>query len=91
MKVFRGKLESSCLSIDVSICVQNTSVCQSTGEGIKSHLVTALVLIGEIAGYQLFLFAPAISFKRPLWQSLDLFCKRSVYLCVLIHFQMTKF
>ena len=26
-----------------SICVQNTSVCQSAGGGIKSHLVTALV------------------------------------------------
>ena len=26
-----------------SVCVQNTSVCQSAGGGIKSHLVTALV------------------------------------------------
>ena len=47
MKVFRGKLESACLSIHVSMCqsvyVQNTSVRQSAGEGIKSHLVTALV------------------------------------------------
>ena len=45
MKVFRGKLESACLSIHVSVCqsVQNTSVCQSAGRGIKSHLVTALV------------------------------------------------
>ena len=47
MKVFRGKLESACLSIHVSvyqsICVQNTSVCQRAGGGIKSHLVTALV------------------------------------------------
>ena len=49
MEVFRGKLESACLSIHVSICqsvcVQNTSVCQSPGGGIicKSHLVTALV------------------------------------------------
>ena len=47
MKAFRGKLESACLSIHVSMCqsacVQNTSVCQSTGGGIKSHLVTALV------------------------------------------------
>ena len=46
MKVFRGKLESACLSIHVSVCqsvcVQNTSVCQSAGGGIKSHLVTAL-------------------------------------------------
>ena len=27
-----------------SICVQNTSVCQSTGGDIKSHLVTTLVV-----------------------------------------------
>ena len=49
MKVFRGKLESACLSIHVSVCqsvvVQNTSVFQSTGGVIKSHLVTALVVI----------------------------------------------
>ena len=44
MKVFRGKLESACLSIHVFVCVQNTSVCQSAGGGIKSHLVTAQVL-----------------------------------------------
>ena len=52
MKVFRGKLESACLSVHPcvclslyqSICVQNTSVCQSAGWGIKSHLVTALVI-----------------------------------------------
>ena len=31
------------LCIHVSICVQNTSFCQSAGRGIKSHLVTALV------------------------------------------------
>ena len=31
-----------CVPIRVSICVQNISVCQSTGRGIKSHLVTAL-------------------------------------------------
>ena len=37
--VFGGKLESACLSI----CVENTSFCQSSGEGIKSHLMTALV------------------------------------------------
>ena len=47
MKVFRGKLESACLSIHVSacqsVCVQNTSVCQSAGGRITSHLVTALV------------------------------------------------
>ena len=43
MKAFRGKQESACLSIHVSVCVLNTSVCQSAGGGIKSHLVTALV------------------------------------------------
>ena len=47
MKVFRGKLESACLSIHVYVCpfvcVQNTSVFQSTGRAIKSCLVTALV------------------------------------------------
>ena len=43
MKVFRGKLESACLSVCLSVCVQNTSVCQSASGGIKSHLVTALV------------------------------------------------
>ena len=51
MKVFRGKLESACLSIHVSvcqsICVQNTSVCQSAGGGIKSHLMTALVFLQQ--------------------------------------------
>ena len=50
MKVFRGKLESACLSIHLSVCqslcVQNTTVCQSAAGDIKSHLVTALVLIG---------------------------------------------
>ena len=43
MNVFRGKLESACLSVCLSVCVQNTSVCQSASGGIKSHLVTALV------------------------------------------------
>ena len=43
MKIFRGKLESACLSMCLSVCVQNTSVCQSASGGIKSHLVTALV------------------------------------------------
>ena len=32
-----------CPSICVSICVQNTSFCQSAGGGIKSHLLTAQV------------------------------------------------
>ena len=34
---------SAGLCVCVSICVQNTSFCQSAGEVIKSHLVTALV------------------------------------------------
>ena len=44
--VFGDVLESACLSLRVSVCVQNItgSFCQSTGRGIKSHLVTALVL-----------------------------------------------
>ena len=33
-----------CPSIRVSVCVQNISFCQSAGRGIKSYLVTALVL-----------------------------------------------
>ena len=34
---------SVCLPSGVSVCVQNTTFCQSTDEGIKSHLVTAQV------------------------------------------------
>ena len=48
MKVFRGKLESACLSVHVSVCQSvctKYQVCESTGGGIKSHLVTALVFI----------------------------------------------
>ena len=44
--VFGGILESACLSVHVSVCVQNTSFCQRAGGGIKSHLVTALVFSG---------------------------------------------
>ena len=48
MNIFRGILELACLSvcsyIFVSVCVQNTRFCKSTGEGIKSHLVMALVI-----------------------------------------------
>ena len=53
-KVFRGTQESVCLSVLVLICV---SVCtcayktyfyQSTGGGIKTHSVTALVFIIEL-------------------------------------------
>ena len=47
MNVFGAILKSACLSVHmcvrVSICVQNSSLCQSTGEGIKLHLVTVLV------------------------------------------------
>ena len=32
------------VSARVSVCVQNTTFCQSAGRGIKSHLVTALIL-----------------------------------------------
>ena len=35
MKVFRGKLESACLSVCLSVCVQNTGVCQSASGGIN--------------------------------------------------------
>ena len=43
MNVFGDVLESACLYARVSVCVQNITFCQSAGEGIKSHLVTALV------------------------------------------------
>ena len=33
-----------CLCVHVSVYVRNTSFCQSCGEGIKSHSVTALVV-----------------------------------------------
>ena len=32
-----------CLSVSVSICLQNASFCQSAGGGITSHLVRALI------------------------------------------------
>ena len=35
------------LSVCVSVCVQNTSFCQSAAGYIKSHLVTAVVLISR--------------------------------------------
>ena len=35
--------QTVCPSIRVSVCVQNTSFCQSAGGGIKSHLVTSLL------------------------------------------------
>ena len=45
--VFGDLLESACLSVHpcvcVSVCVQDSSFCQSAGRGIKSHLVTALL------------------------------------------------
>ena len=43
---FRGYTEISlsvCPCVCVSICVQNTSFCQSAGGDIKSHLVIGLV------------------------------------------------
>ena len=36
-----------------TICVQNTSVCQSTGGGIKSHSVTVLVYSYDVPGAKL--------------------------------------
>ena len=42
-----GILESECLFLHVYICVQNNNFCQSTGEGIESHLVTAVVFFGH--------------------------------------------
>ena len=35
-------------SVHVSVCVQNTSFCQSAGRGIKSHLMTSLVFTWKI-------------------------------------------
>ena len=52
MNVFLDVLKSACLSVCPSVCPSmclcvrlclNTSFCQSTGMGIKSHLVAALV------------------------------------------------
>ena len=43
MNPFGGILEAACLSVCVSICVQNTSVKMLGGGGIKSHSVTVLV------------------------------------------------
>ena len=47
MTVFCGILESACMSVSPSLCLcvrlfSKTSFYQSAGEGIKSHLVTAL-------------------------------------------------
>ena len=59
MNVFGGILESACLTVHpcvhpcVSVCVQNTSICQSAGRGIKSHLVTAVVLSGIVCAIYL--------------------------------------
>ena len=44
-QMFSGDiLKSACLSDHGSVCVQNTTFCQSAGWGIKSHSVTALIL-----------------------------------------------
>ena len=40
---------SVCVSIGVSVCVQNTTFCQSAGGGIRSHSVTALVCLSAKA------------------------------------------
>ena len=45
-KCFQGYIGISLVC--VSVCVQNTSFCQSTGRGIKSQLVTALGPFVEI-------------------------------------------
>ena len=42
-KCFDSACLCVCFSIHVSVCAQSTRFCQSTGGGIKSHLVTALV------------------------------------------------
>ena len=42
--VFLGILESACLSVRVSICIQNITFCQSAGRCIKSHSVTSPVI-----------------------------------------------
>ena len=34
-----------CPSVHVSICVQDTTLCQSAGRNIKYHLVTVLVYL----------------------------------------------
>ena len=38
---------SVCPCVYVSICVQNTSFCQSTGKVIKSQLVTSLICLRD--------------------------------------------
>ena len=40
---------SVCLSVHPSVCVQSIGFFQSIGGGIKSHLVTTLVLTGFIS------------------------------------------
>ena len=52
--VFEDLLESACVAIRVSVCVQNTSFCQSAGGGISSHLVKAPVLFAMPAGLNYF-------------------------------------
>ena len=43
--VFGGMLESACLSVGMSLYVQNTNFCQSAGRVTKSHSVTALIFL----------------------------------------------
>ena len=63
--VFGGILESACLSVclsvHVSVCVQNTRFCQSAGGGIKSHLVTALVFLVLILLQYIFFNQPFLT------------------------------
>ena len=59
--VLQGILESASLSVHLSICVQNTSFCQSTSTGIESHLVTALAYNIDIY------FKPRLIVNNPKW------------------------
>ena len=42
--MFSGFTGFDCMLVLVSVCLQNTRLCQSIGRGIDSHLVTALVM-----------------------------------------------
>ena len=71
MNVFRGILESACLYVCVSVplcvCVQNAGSCQSIGRGIKSHLMTALVM-PPFEEEEVYCFAPvgqSVSYIQP--------------------------
>ena len=51
---------SVCLSIRVSICVQNTTFCHSTGGAIKSDSVTPSVYFGNMHAYYYVIMAVCI-------------------------------